>query len=632
MNHNLAIALYAETVRLSALKAVLTPAEKELTDKLSGLFNGVGDKLVSELMKRTALTTGAGMDIGALITQTAFAMSKTVYEVIIDQIAPPPTSAMLLKDQVFTASKRTLNRMRDGIMGTLAEAQSDGVGIQEAARRMRDKFDDMTDFELERIARTEINGSQNLVNYQDMQRLRVPMIQWSSADDSRVRDSHRQLDGQIIRLGSKFSNGLKHPGDRSGPIEEWINCRCAAIAFIPPRGKIAPPGKESFYESDLISVNLSVVTPINITIKGEDMPNEITGPIAIKAGSKRIVVGPVLVPGEPDHEGEVLTTEKIEEVAYGFLEHFRYIDESHTLKGVGTPVSSEILRKDESFNLPDGSVLSLPAGTWILGTRVNDDETWKKVQEGTFKGFSIMGVSRKAYEAALSSQKSAGVTPFGMIRDNGSLRKILFSDLGEDWIGVAVSILEKPSVFKSKFIAIKSTDEDSDERLWQRILRRLNIYGEDKSAIKTNQKREVENMEDKEIKELIEQTIKGMAPEIVKAVVAELKPKEDTKPETEEAAKADEDETTEPEKKPEAAKAETEKAEAAKQDGEAAAVKGEVAELKKKLAEQEKVIGKLGDFMTSATKTRTLPAASEAGKAGGPPAVSRDMFGRVVRK
>lgn len=34
----------------------------------------------------------------------------------------------------------------------------------------------------------------------------------------------------------------------------------------------------------------------------------------------------------------------------------------------------------------------LPDGTWFLGAKVNSEETWAKVKDGTFKGFSVEGV------------------------------------------------------------------------------------------------------------------------------------------------------------------------------------------------------------------------------------------------
>lgn len=52
--------------------------------------------------------------------------------------------------------------------------------------------------------------------------------QWDAALDSRTRDSHARLDGEIRELDEKFSNGLMFPGDPSGSAAEVINCRCTS--------------------------------------------------------------------------------------------------------------------------------------------------------------------------------------------------------------------------------------------------------------------------------------------------------------------------------------------------------------------------------------------------------------------
>ena len=53
--------------------------------------------------------------------------------------------------------------------------------------------------------------------------------QWDSTLDSRTRDSHVRVDGEIKELDEKFSNGLMFPGDPSGGAAEVVNCRCALL-------------------------------------------------------------------------------------------------------------------------------------------------------------------------------------------------------------------------------------------------------------------------------------------------------------------------------------------------------------------------------------------------------------------
>lgn len=49
---------------------------------------------------------------------------------------------------------------------------------------------------------------------------------WDATLDSKTRDSHARVDGEIKEVEEKFSNGLMYPGDSSGEPGEVINCRC----------------------------------------------------------------------------------------------------------------------------------------------------------------------------------------------------------------------------------------------------------------------------------------------------------------------------------------------------------------------------------------------------------------------
>ena len=81
-----------------------------------------------------------------------------------------------------------------------------------------------------RNARTMTMGAQNagrLEAYKRGQAMGIPsMMEWRANLDYRTRHSHRQLDGERIGIGEKFSNGCRFPGDPYGRPEEIYNCRC----------------------------------------------------------------------------------------------------------------------------------------------------------------------------------------------------------------------------------------------------------------------------------------------------------------------------------------------------------------------------------------------------------------------
>lgn len=176
-----------------------------------------------------------------------------------------------IREHAFEASKQTMKRMTGDVMGNLAISYEEGLGIGEAASRLETEFDSMKRYELERVARTEINGFQNEGAHRTMEDYSVEYEQWWGAEDDRVRDSHTHMHGQIVKTGERFSNGLEYPGDRGGPIEEWINCRCRPVPFIMPEGYMAPLGKDYFYEADLVPIEEEVrEQDLNRKVKAEE--------------------------------------------------------------------------------------------------------------------------------------------------------------------------------------------------------------------------------------------------------------------------------------------------------------------------------------------------------------------------
>lgn len=166
----------------------------------------------------------------------------------------------ILDEKAFEASKTTMDKVTGRVMDSLKNSYEQGHGIDKAAQHLKTEFTDLSNHGLKRIARTEINSAQNQGSHLTMKQLGVEYKQWWNAQDDRVRGDgphdvadHISLHGQIIRVGDTFENGLLYPGDMSGEIEEWIECRCTEAPFIPPLG-MTGPDMPYFYEEDLVPV------------------------------------------------------------------------------------------------------------------------------------------------------------------------------------------------------------------------------------------------------------------------------------------------------------------------------------------------------------------------------------------
>jgi len=116
---------------------------------------------------------------------------------------------------------------------------------------------------------------------------------------------------------------------------------------------------------------------------------------------ERIVVGPAMIPDMPiyrrDETGEyyvffdkkTIETIALKFYAKGFQQS---ANEMHTKPVEGITFFMSWIA-DESKGIPKMKQFEdLPDGTWFLGAKVMNDETWSKVKDGTFKGFSVEGM------------------------------------------------------------------------------------------------------------------------------------------------------------------------------------------------------------------------------------------------
>lgn len=138
-----------------------------------------------------------------------------------------------LWNKIYTFSSSSFNAIIGDFSMTLTKGYLDGLGIDEVAVLLRDDFKNLRDYRLRNIARTEIQTAQNYGTYETLKEYRLNYKQWITVDDTRVRHSHAILHGEVVKTDERFSNGLLYPGEREGPIEEWVNCRCRIVPYIP---------------------------------------------------------------------------------------------------------------------------------------------------------------------------------------------------------------------------------------------------------------------------------------------------------------------------------------------------------------------------------------------------------------
>lgn len=154
---------------------------------------------------------------------------KSLASVIgIDFDLATPGVQKFLAEKMFEIADLVDGPAEERLRQTLEEAVRLGETVDQISSRVQEVFAvEMS--RARRIARTEVAEAFNAGRYDAMKSARVQKIEWLTARDERVRDSHQRLDGDVVTLGDKFSNGLLYPLDPNGPPEEIVNCRCVAL-------------------------------------------------------------------------------------------------------------------------------------------------------------------------------------------------------------------------------------------------------------------------------------------------------------------------------------------------------------------------------------------------------------------
>lgn len=136
---------------------------------------------------------------------------------------------------------RIPDEVYQGVFAEISEGVNEGEGVMQIAERvdqmLRVSGSENWPARARVISITEVNGASNAgwmaaaIQMQDL--LGEPLNkEWVSSHDSRVRETHQEADGQRRPLLTPFTVGgwpLMYPGDKAGPPEEVINCRCTAV-------------------------------------------------------------------------------------------------------------------------------------------------------------------------------------------------------------------------------------------------------------------------------------------------------------------------------------------------------------------------------------------------------------------
>lgn len=125
----------------------------------------------------------------------------------------------------------------------------------------------------------------------------------------------------------------------------------------------SPEGQEQF----TITANFVAVT------KAEENP-------------EHFVMSIVYEPDEKDTQGDWATADEIRKAAWSFMESDQIYKINHDEEGEIHVLESYIAPVD--FEMEGQKI---KAGTWLLGSRIRNQETWERIEKGELTGYSMAG-------------------------------------------------------------------------------------------------------------------------------------------------------------------------------------------------------------------------------------------------
>ncbi len=142
-------------------------------------------------------------------------------------ISGDPRAATFVNFESRQYAVRVNSTTQGKIDTILREAVGNNLSIAETATLINKYYESNAPFRAERIARTEMVKSTNAGRVFSMQQNDFEWHVWITQRDTRVRDEHISLDGEMARIGSSFSNGDSYP--------QSISERCFTIPSRGPR-------------------------------------------------------------------------------------------------------------------------------------------------------------------------------------------------------------------------------------------------------------------------------------------------------------------------------------------------------------------------------------------------------------
>jgi HK97 family phage portal protein len=235
-----------------AFLAIHTPLEKMVQSKVSRYFYEQRKRQLQKLEEALGKAITREMAVESLLLDSDeenAILRKMVWplyleigqqagESLLAELGADPGIFTLVDTPAMTALKNKLIkvvRINDTVREQLRDTLIEGMGKMETVADLMGRVKEVYNFAQSRsltIARTETGQAAGVARDAAMGQMKVEKIQWVTAGDEHVRESHQMLDGMVMERGQQFPNGCLYPCDPGGPADEIISCRCVAAPVV----------------------------------------------------------------------------------------------------------------------------------------------------------------------------------------------------------------------------------------------------------------------------------------------------------------------------------------------------------------------------------------------------------------
>lgn len=120
-----------------------------------------------------------------------------------------------------------------------------------------------------------------------------------------------------------------------------------------------------------------------------------------KDEKRKIVTGAMMIPNKPiyrNNDGEefmvMFDADTIEKIAQKFFKnnYSNNVNVNHATKVDGVYMFESFITDKERGIMPPKNYSKVPNGSWFASYKIENEDVWRSVEDGTFKGFSVEGM------------------------------------------------------------------------------------------------------------------------------------------------------------------------------------------------------------------------------------------------